>query len=127
MNGLPMKMFCWSSSTFLAIAQAKSVDHARAAVLKEMGGKPDGSSAQMTSAWQEVNRMNPQIWQGPDAEFALTDSALLEEADEENARLRKVLTKICGIASERESDRSALRNMTEIVRLCEEVIPKPKK
>lgn len=124
MKGLRMKMYCWSTSDFLCVVHAETVEEARALALREMGGKPDGSSQQMTNAWIEVNRQNPVIWAGRDAEFTLTDSAQLEEADSENARLQRALSEICGIASQRDVDAPGYRSMIEIIRLCQDALPR---
>lgn len=77
-----MNMYVWSRpSTFLAVAQAGSVAEARARMLQEIGESGDGSCPERDKARAIILAETPSIWHGVNAEFALTDSAELREAD----------------------------------------------
>jgi hypothetical protein len=83
-----MKMYCWSDRfSFLAVAQASSVAEAREAMLLEMGESGDGSCPERDAARRQIVTTNPEIWQGTNAEFALTDSAELSEMGDYVQRL----------------------------------------
>jgi len=78
----PVHMYVWSRPpSFIAIAQAKSVAQARELVLQEIGSGSDGSCPERDKAWAYVTANTPGIWHGPNAEFALTDSAELTEVE----------------------------------------------
>lgn len=75
-------MYVWYDSlAYIAVAQARSVDEARALVLPEIGGG-DGSCPEREKASKCVRETTPVIWHGANAEFVLTDSAeQREQAD----------------------------------------------
>ena len=73
-------MYVWSfPSNFLAVSQASSVDEARRSMLLEIGESGDGSCPERDKARERVKAINPQIWQGVNSEFCLTDSAECRE------------------------------------------------
>lgn len=83
-----MKFFTWRNGPkWIAVAHAESVSKARERLLGEVGGL-DGSCVVRAKAREIIAAEAPEIWNGINAEFALTDSAELEEADAENTRLR---------------------------------------
>jgi hypothetical protein len=91
-----MHMFVWlGAPMFLAVAQARSVAEARELLLDEIGAGSDGSCPERERAAKFVKEKGPSIWHGPNAEFALTDSAEVRElevnwkkAEDELKRLR---------------------------------------
>jgi len=86
-----MKMYVWSRQpAFIAVAQADSVDGARKALLAEIGGS-DGSCEYCEEAVQRIMNSTPTIWQGVNAEFAITDSAELARCERERTELLTVL------------------------------------
>jgi hypothetical protein len=94
-----MKLHAWTDfHSFLAVAHAESVARARELLMVEMGESGDGSCPERDKARQIVLTTMPEMWQGPSAHFALSDSAELREQEAltarlevANARLRKVL------------------------------------
>ena len=77
-----MHMYVWSRKpTFIAVAQAPSIEEARRALLSEdeLGESGDGSCPERDEARKVVLETHPNIWHGTNAEFALTDSAELRE------------------------------------------------
>jgi hypothetical protein len=87
-----VKMYVWSRKpAFIAVAQADSVEAARAALLLEIGGS-DGSCEFRQEAVDSVTNRTPRtIWSGINAEFAITDSAELQRCDRERQELRDAL------------------------------------
>lgn len=82
---MPMHMYVWSiKPTFMAVAQAASVEEARAELLKqdELGESGDGSCPERDEARRFILGRMPLIWHGPNAEFVLTDSAELREHEQ---------------------------------------------
>jgi hypothetical protein len=79
---MAMKMFVWSDRfSFLAVAQAESVESARDKMLKEIGeGGGDGSCPERDRARGIVKGNTPNIWLGANAEFTLTDAAESRES-----------------------------------------------
>lgn len=83
-----MLMYTWGGgSAFLAVARAGSVNEARKLVLAEMGESGDGSCPERDKARERVLNTNPSMWTGPNAEFALTDSAELREQEDYSRKL----------------------------------------
>jgi hypothetical protein len=77
----PMHMYVWTREPFFfAVAQAHDVASARKLLLEECGGT-DGSCPERAKAAEWIHEHNPSIWYGPNAEFALTDSAELRETE----------------------------------------------
>jgi hypothetical protein len=76
-----MKLYVWSRPpSFLAVAQADSVEAARRVLIEqEIGQSGDGSCPERDRAREIVKTTNPVIWMGLNAEFALTDSAECRE------------------------------------------------
>jgi hypothetical protein len=73
-------MFVWTDHfSFLAVAHAESIAQARECMLVEMGASGDGSCPERDKARRYVLSEAPSIWNGANAEFALTDSAELRE------------------------------------------------
>jgi hypothetical protein len=70
-----MHMYVWSHfADYIAVVQASSVEEARALLLEEIGGG-DSSCPEREKAAKYVQENTPAIWYGPNAAFALTDSA----------------------------------------------------
>lgn len=87
-----MKFFTWRNEpSWIAVAHAESVTKARELLLGEVGGI-DGSCVVRARARKVISEDAPEIWTGPNAEFALTDSAELEEQNAESTRLDSELT-----------------------------------
>ena len=81
-------MYVWSrASLFYAVAQAESVEKARAALLEEIEGK--GATDAHKDAMEWIRNQGPSIWHGQNSEFALTDSVELRLSDECNSELRE--------------------------------------
>ena len=75
-----MCMYVWSHPpSFLAVAQARTIEEARRAMLLEIGESGDGSCPVRDSAREWMQANNPQIWRCPNAKFCLSDSAECEE------------------------------------------------
>lgn len=87
---MTLHMFVWNYHGFLAVAQAESIAEARQLMLSEIG-TTDGSCPEHDRAAEIVKTVQPFIWHGPNAEFALTDSSELEASDAENERLKRQL------------------------------------
>lgn len=82
---MTMHMYVWSRSPFFhAVAQASSAADARRLILAQIGDADD--SSREARRWVEEN--TPAIWHGPNSEFALTDSAELQEQEKCNDDLR---------------------------------------
>ncbi len=101
---MTLHMYVWSRETmFFAVAQAESVAEARIQMLSQIGA--DSSTPKRLEAKEWIERTQPVIWYDRNAEFALTDSAELEEQtvflekeqkrihdlEAENAKLREAL------------------------------------
>ena len=83
-----MHMYVWSrASLFYAVAQAESVEKARAALLEEIEG--EGATDAHKDAMEWIRNQGPSIWHGQNSEFALTDSVELRLSDENNSELRE--------------------------------------
>lgn len=86
-----MKLFSWRCApSWIAVAHAESVAKARELLLNEVGGI-DESCVVRAKARKVISEDAPEIWLGNNAEFALTDSAEVEEQDAELTRLRAEL------------------------------------
>ncbi len=86
-----MKFFIWRNEpAWIAVAHAESVAQARKMLLGEVGGI-DGSCVVRAKARAVISEDAPEIWTGPNAEFALTDSAELEEQGAATTALRAAL------------------------------------
>lgn len=84
----PYKMYVWRREPgWIVVAHAKSVAEARALALEESDGTGDESTPVRKEAYKFVEENNPEIFYRENAEFVLTDSGRLEEADAENERL----------------------------------------
>lgn len=84
----PYKMYVWRREPgWIVVAHAKSVAEARALALEESDGTGDESTPVRKEAYKFVEENNPEIFYRENAEFVLTDSGLLEEADGEVERL----------------------------------------
>lgn len=86
-----MRMYVWSRKPFfIAVAQARIVAEARILVLAQIESREDDASCpERAAAIRFINANTPEIWFGPNAEFALTDSAELREEEAQSERLRK--------------------------------------
>ena len=103
-----MKFFSWRCApAWIAVAHAESVAKARELLLGEVGGL-DGSCVVRAKARKAISEDAPEIWTGPNAEFALTDSAEVEEQDAELTRLRAELA----------AARERIANLTEVLRVA---------
>jgi hypothetical protein len=101
-----VKFFSWRNEPqWIATAHAESVAQARELLLGEVGGI-DGSCVVRAKARQIISEEAPEIWMGPNAEFALTDSAELRE-------LAKFLEKVQGQVQDA---------TTETARRCAEMV-----
>jgi len=90
-----MKMYVWQiRPKFLAVAQATSIEEARGMFNFELGTGGDGSCPIRDQAREFIKRANPGIWYGNNAEFVLTDSAELEEAEAEIVGLRGEIVRL---------------------------------
>jgi hypothetical protein len=90
----PMHMYVWTREPFFfAVAQAHDVASARKLLLDECGGT-DGSCPERAEARKWIAERNPSIWYGPNAEFALTDSAELRENELLLETLQKQLAEL---------------------------------
>lgn len=99
-----MKMFIWSDRfSYLAVAHADSVTKARDLLLSEMGESGDGSCPERDNARKIILNQTPEIFVGPAAEFALTDSAELREMESYASRM----------AHENEALRAQVARLTE--------------
>lgn len=77
-----MKMYVWSDAlAFLAVAQAESVQEARALLLRETGDTGDGSCPERDKARETILSTNPAVYYRAKAVFALTDSAEVRELE----------------------------------------------
>ena len=85
-------MYVWGGAGmgFTVIAHAQSVERARFLALEQIG-ETDGSTPYILEARNLVKTHTPIIWYYENAEFLLSESLQLEEADIENERLRKLL------------------------------------
>lgn len=100
-----MHMYVWSDEvSFMAIAQADSVQKARILVLDQIG-TDDGSCPEQAKARRMVEKVNPSIWYGNNAEFCLRDSA---EAREQEAYASTLF-------AQNEALKKRLENATEFV------------
>ena len=84
-------MYVWSvKPDFVAIAQASSVAEARELLISNrvdaIGESGDGSCHKRDEAREFVREFQPDIYHYPNAHFALTDSAELEEQEAETRR-----------------------------------------
>ena len=86
-----MKMFVWRSGSFLAVAHAESIRQARQLVFDQLDNTRSGQCQERELASRIIHGTQPVIWHGKNAEFVLTDSGELREADAECERLRKEL------------------------------------
>lgn len=105
-------MYCWSvASQFFAVAQATSVAQARKIMLKEIDASlRKDQTPELNKAARHVVAKSPSIWNGANAEFALTDSAALQEADAYSEQLNKKLLKVNKLADALAEDlRMAIR------------------
>ncbi len=85
------KMFVWPGrGKWVAMAHAFSVAEARELMIEEVGGT-DGSCPVRTEALEQIRNGNPTIFYSANAEFALTDSGELEEADAHSKTLEDKL------------------------------------
>jgi hypothetical protein len=110
-DGKSRKMFVWTAlPEWVAVAQAPTLEEAREAVLKEIGTSHDGPCPARERADTHVRTKNPSIWYGTNAEFALTDSAELEEQELHSRTMEKR-------AEVAEQDRERL---SEALRECRE-------
>lgn len=86
----PFKMFVWRRQPdWIAVAHATSVESARVQILDEIGGGADPSTPIRLKAIEAIEETNPVIFYRDNAEFELTSSANLEEADLTIGDLRK--------------------------------------
>jgi len=82
-----MHMYVWSDEvSFMAIAQAESVQKARLLVLDQIG-TDDGSCPERVKARRVVKTVTPGIWYGSNAEFCLRDNAEIREQEAYSAKL----------------------------------------
>lgn len=82
-----MHMYVWSDEvSFMAIAQAESVQKARLLVLDQIG-TDDGSCPERVKARRVVETITPGIWYGSNAEFCLRDNAEIREQEAYSAKL----------------------------------------
>lgn len=80
-----MRMFVWSKKpSWLAVAQARTVEEARHALLTNdnVGESGDGSCPVRDEAREYILTTQPVQWLGVNGEFALTDSAELQEQED---------------------------------------------
>ena len=89
-------MYVWHvHPSFLAVAQANSVEEARAAVLRsDLGESGDGSCPERDKAREFVLTNTPAIWYEVNAEFVLTDSAELREQEDYSQKLFKRVSQL---------------------------------
>jgi delta 1-pyrroline-5-carboxylate dehydrogenase len=87
-----MNLHIWRDHfSFLAIAHARSVDHARTLLLNgELGESGDGTCPERDRARKIVQTETPELWQNATEAFVLTDSAELREQEEHSERLKKL-------------------------------------
>lgn len=108
-----MHMYVWLGlASFLAVAQASSVAEAREKMLEEIGPGGDGSCPERDKAREHVRQHTPVIWRGVNAEFAMTDSANLIEADAECQTLRGRIKEL--EAREQEARKEATATATNV-------------
>lgn len=91
----PWKMYVWSDKPrWIAVAHAMTIEDARQSLQEDtdLGESGDGTCPVHDEARRFILSRNPVIWQRENAEFAITDSSAVEEADEECSRLRKRIT-----------------------------------
>lgn len=94
MKPMQMHMYVWRlPSSFVAVAQAKSVAEARRLVLNEIGDERNTDSVR-TRARQLVMENVPTIWNYANAEFTITDSAELRLADAAHEEQRKEIARM---------------------------------
>lgn len=93
---MSLKMYVWHvHPSFLAVAQANSVEEARAAVLRsDLGESGDGSCPERDKAREFVLTNTPAIWYEVNAEFVLTDSAELREQEDYSQKLFKRVSQL---------------------------------
>lgn len=90
-----MKMYVWSDIvSFTAIAQAESIEKARALMLGKVGESGDGSCPERDRARRIILNNTPSIWYGPNAEFRLSDSVELREQELLTQLLQQELTRL---------------------------------
>lgn len=107
-----LHFYCWSlQPKFIAVAQAKSVAEARHLVLTQIGETLDGSCPERAKAYEYVVKNTPAIWHFAQAEFALTDSAELEEQEAYSEQLNKRIQEL-------ESALASSNLQLEIIRRC---------
>ncbi len=92
-----LHMYDWSRETmFFAVARAESVAEAREIMLAMVDA--DSPTPKRLEAREWIKRTLPGIWYGPNAEFALTGSAELEEQtlflEKEQRRIRQFETAV---------------------------------
>ena len=87
-----MRMYVWSvKPSWIAVAHADDVTHARRLLLSgDLGHSGDGSCIVRDKAREYVLTQQPTHWIGANAEFALTDSAELEQAEYHVHNARKM-------------------------------------
>lgn len=115
---MSLKMYVWHvHPSFLAVAQANSVEEARSAVLRsDLGESGDGSCPERDNARKFVLSNTPAVWYGVNAEFVLTDSAELREQEDYS---RKLFERV----SELEADLAAAREDVARMDWLEELHP----
>lgn len=110
-----LKMFVWKNVSFLAAAHAYSVAEARALLLAtDLCSGGDGSCPERDAAREVILKNVPCIWYGPNAEFAITDSAEVREYEhnfktmgDEIERLKAELAAVQSRELSRDSDSGA--------------------
>ena len=88
----PYKLYVWRRQPLCVItAHATSVARARELALEESRGDGDASTPVRRKAYEAVQTTTPEIHYRENAEFVLTDSALLQESDQEVEELKVLL------------------------------------
>ena len=88
----PYKLYVWRRQPLYVItAHATSVARARELALEESRGDGDASTPVRRKAYEAVQTTTPEIHYRENAEFVLTDSALLQESDQEVEELKVLL------------------------------------
>lgn len=100
-EGKRLKMYVWSQKPeYLAVALASSVEEARARIMQEVGESGDGSCPVRDRARGRILSETPTIWFFSNAEFALTDSAEVEEQEDLNCKLQADNARLAAQVSE---------------------------
>ena len=88
-----LHMYTWRGREWFAIAAAGDVTEARKLLFEEEGGG-DATTPVRQEAVKAIQETMPTMYFGPNAEFVVTDSGELRQADLYNEALRKRITEM---------------------------------